>query len=77
MFRSEKRFSLKCIFGGENAFFGQDYVFDGELLIPYKECERTNPINVYGKTKLKGENIIKRIIFYFCVYYCSSTTLNE
>lgn len=34
-----------------------DYVFDGKSG-PYKETDRVNPINYYGKTKLAGENVI-------------------
>jgi dTDP-4-dehydrorhamnose reductase len=34
-----------------------DYVFDGKNG-PYKENDRVNPINYYGKTKLAGENVI-------------------
>lgn len=32
-----------------------DYVFDGEKGAPYVESDRTNPIQVYGKSKLQGE----------------------
>jgi dTDP-4-dehydrorhamnose reductase len=34
-----------------------DYVFDGNSETPLKEDELTAPINVYGSSKLKGENI--------------------
>ena len=36
-----------------------DYVFDGNSEIPYNEENLTNPQNVYGKTKLKGEQAIQ------------------
>jgi dTDP-4-dehydrorhamnose reductase len=32
-----------------------DYVFDGKTSKPYTEKDKTNPISVYGKTKLNGE----------------------
>jgi dTDP-4-dehydrorhamnose reductase len=36
-----------------------DYVFDGNKTTPYKEEDKTNPINHYGKSKLLGEKYIK------------------
>ncbi|HJS55772.1 MAG TPA: dTDP-4-dehydrorhamnose reductase, partial [Chitinophagaceae bacterium] len=32
-----------------------DYVFNGEAAYPYKESSLTDPINVYGTSKLEGE----------------------
>lgn len=32
-----------------------DYVFDGNTQIPYTEEDFTNPLNIYGKSKLQGE----------------------
>lgn len=39
-----------------------DYVFDGQNDKSYQEIDQTNPINVYGKTKLAGEKAIQKIL---------------
>jgi dTDP-4-dehydrorhamnose reductase len=37
-----------------------DYVFDGEQSRPYAPAARTNPLSVYGRTKLQGEQAVTR-----------------
>lgn len=36
-----------------------DYVFDGKKLEPYQEIDEEKPLNVYGHSKLLGENLLK------------------
>jgi dTDP-4-dehydrorhamnose reductase len=38
-----------------------DYVFDGEATEPYTEEDETNPVSVYGNSKLEGEEKIKTV----------------
>ncbi len=39
--------------------FSTDYVFDGKATRPYREEDQTGPINVYGASKLLGEQYIQ------------------
>ena len=45
--------------GASIIHFSTDYVFDGNKEKPYTEEDEPNPINIYGLTKLEGENAVK------------------
>jgi len=41
--------------------FSTDYVFDGEKEGAYKEGDQTNPLGIYGQSKLEGEEAIQAV----------------
>ncbi len=45
--------------GAKLCAISTDYVFDGETKYPYTELAKMNPKNVYGASKLAGENFIR------------------
>jgi dTDP-4-dehydrorhamnose reductase len=43
------------------AYISTDYVYDGTKTSPYFEYDAVNPLSVYGRSKLEGENFIKSL----------------
>ena len=51
------RFTKAC--GGRTVYYSTDYVFDGETEGKlYEESDRAHPLNVYGLSKLAGEDAV-------------------
>jgi dTDP-4-dehydrorhamnose reductase len=43
-------------------YLSTDYVFDGDKREPYWESDSPHPLNVYGRSKLKGEQYVQELV---------------
>ncbi|NHZ86450.1 MAG: dTDP-4-dehydrorhamnose reductase, partial [Planctomycetia bacterium] len=57
---------LTDYFEGQFIQISTDYIFDGDNG-PYSEDDETNPISVYGKTKLEAEKILQNYKYNWCI----------
>jgi len=48
-------------------YVSTDYVFDGEGSCPYTPWDKTNPLSIYGKSKLAGEAAVQRHLNQFYI----------
>lgn len=44
--------------GGKLLHVSTDFVFDGKQSRPYREADSTNPLSIYGRSKLEGEQSV-------------------
>ena len=47
--------------GARLVYISTDYIFDGAKGAPYVEHDAPNPINVYGESKLLGEQYVRQV----------------
>jgi dTDP-4-dehydrorhamnose reductase len=47
--------------GGRVIYLSTDYIFDGKKGKPYFEDDPPHPLNVYGRSKLKGEQYVQEL----------------
>ena len=51
--------SVSSHIGAKLVYISTDYVFDGAKKGPYREFDTPNPLNIYGQSKLLGEQFVK------------------
>ena len=54
-----------------------DYVFDGRKGEAYVESDEVNPLCVYGKSKLQGEQNVQTFCSNFCLFFGQKVSLND
>lgn len=51
--------------------FSSDYIFDGRSSRPYRETDKGNPLNVYGRSKLLGERLLEKSASNYLIFRTS------
>jgi dTDP-4-dehydrorhamnose reductase len=49
-------------YGGRMLQVSTDFIFDGAQCRPYLETDSPNPLGVYGRSKLEGEQAVQRVL---------------
>lgn len=49
-------------YGGRMLQVSTDFIFDGAQRRPYAETDPPNPLGVYGRSKLEGEQAVQRVL---------------
>ncbi|MDX2456700.1 MAG: dTDP-4-dehydrorhamnose reductase [Gammaproteobacteria bacterium] len=49
-------------YGGRMLQVSTDFIFDGAQRRPYLETDSPNPLGVYGRSKLEGEQAVRRVL---------------
>ena len=52
--------ALRC--RAKVVYLSTDYIFDGKKKEPYLEDDPPNPLNVYGRSKWKGEQYVRELV---------------
>jgi dTDP-4-dehydrorhamnose reductase len=52
--------ALRC--RAKVVYLSTDYIFDGKKREPYLESDPPNPLNVYGRSKWKGEQYVQELV---------------
>jgi dTDP-4-dehydrorhamnose reductase len=52
--------ALRC--HAKMVYLSTDYIFDGKKREPYLEIDSPNPLSVYGRSKLRGEQYVQEMV---------------
>ncbi|MBN1872343.1 MAG: dTDP-4-dehydrorhamnose reductase [Candidatus Omnitrophica bacterium] len=60
--------ALGCKNSGALMFYiSTDFIFDGSKSEPYLEDDKAAPVNIYGLSKLKGEEAVRKELYRYCI----------